>query len=88
MSYKEALVSNMVADTGAGSGRGSQVPKFDNADFDGWLIFLKDFLMKFDGADVAFIEPMLSRDMDDDGMEYPFENAAEEKAYQKRGGDG
>ena len=76
----------MVAGTGAGSGRGSQVPKFDDADFDGWLIFLKAFLMKFDRADVAFIEPMPSRDMDEDGVEYPFANAAEEKAYQKKRG--
>jgi hypothetical protein len=69
MSYKDALVSNMVAGTGAGSSRGSQVPKFYDANLDGWFIFLKAFLMKFDRADVAFIEPMSSRDMDDDGVE-------------------
>jgi hypothetical protein len=86
MSYKDALVSNMVAGTGAGSGRGSQVPKFDDADFDGWLIFLKAFLMKFDRADVAFIEPMPTRDMDEDGVEYIFDDPAEEKAYQKKRG--
>ena len=43
------------------------VPKFDDSDFDGWQIFLKAFLMKFDRADVAFIEPMPMRDMDQDG---------------------
>jgi hypothetical protein len=76
----------VVAGTGAGSGRGGQVPKFDDADFDGWLIFLKAFLMKFDRADVAFIEPMPTRDMDEDGVEYFFEDPAEEKAYQKKRG--
>jgi hypothetical protein len=29
---------------------------------------------------------MPSRDIDDDVVEYPFENAAEEKAYQKKRG--
>jgi hypothetical protein len=86
MSYKEALVSNMVAGTGAGSGRGSQVPKFDDADFDEWLIFLKFFLMKFDRADVAFIEPMPARDMDEDGVKNSFDDPVEEKAFQKKRG--
>ena len=84
MSYKDALVSNMVAGTGGGYGRGSVVPKFDDSDFDGWLIFLKAFLMKFDRADVAFIEPMPMRDMDQDGEEYPFDDPVEESAYQKK----
>ncbi len=57
------------------------MPKFDDADFDGWLIFLKAFLMKFDRADVAFIESIPTRDMDEDGVEYSFEDPAEEKAY-------
>ncbi len=87
MSYKDALVSNMVAGTGAGSGRGSQVPKFDDVDFEGWLIFLKVFLMKFDRADVAFIEPMPTRDMNEDGVEYLFDDHAEENAYQKKRGE-
>jgi hypothetical protein len=46
----------MVADTGAGSGRGSQVLKFKNADFDGWLIFLKAFLMKFDRLKITLLK--------------------------------
>ncbi len=73
MSYKNAFVSIMVAGTWAGSDRGSQVPKFDDADFDRRLIFLKAFL-KIDRADVSFIEPMPSRDMDEDSVEYLFQN--------------
>jgi hypothetical protein len=67
MSYRDALVLNMVASNGAGSGPGSVVPKFDDSDLDGWIIFQKAFLVKFDRADVAFIEPMPMRDMDQDG---------------------
>ncbi len=88
MSYKDALVSNMVACFGAVSGRGSQVSKFDYADFDEWIIFLQVFLMKFDPADVAIIEPMPTRDIDEDGVEYSFDDLEEEKAYQITRGDG
>ncbi len=75
----------MVASKGAGSGRKIVVPKFDDSDFDGWLIFLKFFLMKFDRADVAFIEPMPTmRDMDHDVEEYPFDDDVAELDYQKK----
>jgi hypothetical protein len=66
------------------SDREIQVPKFDDADLDGWLIFLKAFLIKLDRADVTFIEPMSMRDMDEDGSEYSFDNFAEKNAYQKK----
>ena len=42
--------------------------------------------MKFDRADVAFIEPMPTRDTDEDGVEYSFDDPAEEKAFQKKRG--
>jgi hypothetical protein len=50
-------------------------------DIDVWVIFLKGFLMRFDGADVAFIEPMPMRDIDQDGEE---NTHLMTQAYQKK----
>jgi hypothetical protein len=61
MNYKDALVSNMVAGHGSENGRASSVPKFDNSNFDGWVIFFKAFLMKYDRADLALIDAMPMR---------------------------
>ncbi len=83
-SYRDALLSNMVAGNGVGHGRTSSVSRFDDQDFDGWMVFFKVFLMKFDRADLALTEPMSMRDMNGDGEEYPYDDDLLKEAYQKR----
>jgi len=83
-SYRDALLSNMVAGNGVGHGRTSSVPRFDDQDFDGWMVFFKAFLMKFDRADLALTELMPMRDMNGDGEEYPYDDDLLEEANQKR----
>jgi hypothetical protein len=76
----------MVAGNGSGHGRASSVPKFDDSDFDGWVIFLKTFPMKYDRADLAFTDAMPMRDMDSrEREEYPYyEDEEDGEAYQKK----
>jgi hypothetical protein len=84
-SYKEALLSYMVAGDGVGLGRTSGVPRFDDQNFDGWMFFIKSFLVKFDRADLALTEPMPMRDTaDEEGEDYPYLDPALEKAYQRK----
>ena len=76
-SYKNTLLSNMVAGNGVGLGRTSGVPRFDDKDFDGWMFFIKFFLVKFDRADLALTEPM---PMTDTGGLPLFGSVSEEEA--------
>ena len=87
MIYSDEQVSNMVAGTagnsGFGQGRIGGAPRFDEADFDGWVIFLKAFLMKFDRGDLALSDPMPMRETDDGGSDVEYDDEEEEAAYQK-----
>jgi hypothetical protein len=85
MSYKDALLSNMVAgNIGVGAGRFGGVPKFDESDFDGWVLFMKASLRKFDRADLALTDPMPRKEVDDDGEEVDFSDSDDEELFQKK----
>lgn len=69
----------MVAGNGIGLGRTSDVPRFDDQDFDRWIFFMKYFFIKFDRADLALTESMPAREMNGD-----LGDADLERAYQKK----
>ncbi len=86
MSYKDALLSNMVAgNMGVGAGRfGGVLPKFDESDFDGWVLFMKAPLRKFDRTDLALSDPMPRKEVDDDGEEVDFSDSNDEELFPKK----
>ena len=83
MIYDEVSISNMVAGKGSGLGRTFGVPDFDENDFDGWVVYLKAFLMKFDRSDVALTTPMPLRATDRDGVEEMYDDDQLEAKFQR-----
>ena len=62
------LIPNMVAGKGSLSGSGKNgPPEFSETDFDGWVVFMKAHLGRYDRADEALETDYPEDLLDDDG---------------------